>query len=135
MPCGSRQVPPRQLGWKIGQGLGRDAATAVPYSGYWITLGSVFQVGERYGSHILRNGGTMWRLRIWTGQGQYYTTWSPCGRLSQPGVRCYTAEMAEGLCQGKTLAHREGSRTVEEYTYGITRRGIITHGHLAQHKG
>ncbi len=47
----------------------------------------------------------------------------------------YTAETAEGLCQGKTRAHREGSRTVEEYTCGITQRGITTHGHLAQHKG
>ncbi len=47
----------------------------------------------------------------------------------------YTAETAEGLCQGKTRAHREGSRTVEEYTCGITPRGITTHGHLAQHKG
>ncbi len=27
------------------------------------------------------------------------------------------------------------SRTVEEYTCGITQRGITTHGHLAQHKG
>ncbi len=47
----------------------------------------------------------------------------------------YTAETAEGLCQEKTRAHREGSRTVEEYTCGITQRGITTHGHLAQHKG
>ncbi len=51
------------------------------------------------------------------------------------GWDSYTAERAEGLCQGKTRAHREGSRTVEEYTCGITRRGITTHGHLAQHKG
>ncbi len=47
----------------------------------------------------------------------------------------YTAETAEGLCQGKIRAHREGSRTVEEYTCGITQRGITTHRHLAQHKG
>ncbi len=47
------------------------------------------------------------------------------------GWDSYTAERAEGLCQGKTRAHREGSRTVEEYTCGITRRVITTHGHLA----
>ncbi len=28
-----------------------------------------------------------------------------------------------------------GKRTVEEYTCGVTRRGITTNGHLAQHKG
>ncbi len=43
--------------------------------------------------------------------------------------------MAKGLWQGKTQADREGSRTVEECTCGITRCGITTHGHLAQHKG
>ncbi len=37
--------------------------------------------------------------------------------------------------EGKTQAHREGSRTVEEYTCGITQTGITTHGNLAQHKG
>ncbi len=42
------------------------------------------------------------------------------------GCDNYTAETAEGLCQGKTRAHREGSRTVEEYTCGITQRGITT---------
>ncbi len=36
-------------------------------------------------------------------------------------------EKTDGLCQGKTWAHREGSRTVEEYTCGITQRGITTH--------
>ncbi len=50
------------------------------------------------------------------------------------GWDSYTAEWAEGFCQGKTRAHRGGSRTVEEYTCGITGRGITTHGHLAQHK-
>ncbi len=50
-------------------------------------------------------------------------------------ARLGTAERAEGFCQGKTRAHRGGSRTVEEYTCGITGRGITTHGHLAQHKG
>ncbi len=47
----------------------------------------------------------------------------------------YTTEMAEGLCQWKTRAHREGSRTAEENTCGFTWRGITTHGHLDQHKG
>ncbi len=46
----------------------------------------------------------------------------------------YTAERAEGLCQGKTRAHCKGSHTMKEYTCGITQRGITTHGHLAQHK-
>ncbi len=42
--------------------------TAVPYSGYGQHWESVLQVGERYGSHILRKGGTMWRRHMdWPG--------------------------------------------------------------------
>ncbi len=66
----------------------------------FITLGKRTQVGEHYGSHILHIGGIMWKLHIWTGQGQYYI-WSPCSRLSQPGVRCYTAETAGRPLPGK----------------------------------
>ncbi len=36
---------------------------------------------------------------------------------------------------GKTRVYREGNLTVEEYTYGITRRGIRPYGHLAQYRG
>ncbi len=36
-----RQVPPHQLGWKIGQGLGRDVSHCCSVQWVWITLGSV----------------------------------------------------------------------------------------------
>ncbi len=36
---------------------------------------------------------------------------------------------------GKTRVYHEGNLTVEEYTYGITRRGIRPYGHLAQYRG
>ncbi len=36
---------------------------------------------------------------------------------------------------GKTRVYREGNLTMEEYTYGITRRGIRPYGHLAQYRG
>ncbi len=36
---------------------------------------------------------------------------------------------------GKTRVYCEGNLTVEEYTYGITRRGIRPYGHLAQYRG
>ncbi len=39
------------------------------------------------------------------------------------------------LCQEKTRVYREGNLTVEEYTYGITRRGIRPYGLLAQYRG
>ncbi len=92
-----------------------------------VTLASGAYLNQaRSGSHILHKGGTLWKWHIWTDQWQYYI-WTASLEWDQ----C----TAEGFCQGKTQAHHEGSHTVEEYTCGITRRGIATHGHLAQHKG
>ncbi len=39
VPCGSRQVPPHQLGRKIGQDLGRDDRHCCSVQWVWITLG------------------------------------------------------------------------------------------------
>ncbi len=40
------------------------------------------------------------------------------------------------LCHREELKnYREGNLTMEEYTYGITRRGIRPYGHLAQYRG
>ncbi len=96
--------------------------------------GKVYLSQACYGSQILHKGGTMWKLHIWTDQGQYYIgcLW---GRLNQPGVRLIHSRDGRWFYQGKTWAHHEGSHTVEEYTCRIIQRGITTHGHLAQHKG
>ncbi len=45
------------------------------------------------------------------------------------------AEPDRSSVTGKTRVYHEGNLTVEEYTYGITRRGIRPYGHLAQYRG
>ncbi len=63
------------------------------------------------------------------------TSWTP----SQPcGMQMLTSEILlrsraasrtwQKLCQEKTRVYREGNLTVEEYIYGITRRGIRPYG-------
>ncbi len=46
---------------------------------------------------------------------------------------------ASRTCQSsakeKTQVYHEGNLIVEEYTHGITRRGIRPYGHLAQYRG
>ncbi len=51
------------------------------------------------------------------------------------GRRCCPQNLTESSVKEKTWVYREGNLTVEEYTYGITRRGIRPYGHLAQYRG
>ncbi len=82
-------------------------------------------------------GGNMWRH--WYGLAQAWGSTTNDWTLGQILPR----SREEG-CQkkpdrisvtGKTRVYREGNLTVEEYTYGITRRGIRPYGHLAQFRG
>ncbi len=57
------------------------------------------------------------------------------GRLSQPGVRYYTAETAEGLCQGRHGLTVRGAVPWKNTHVGSPKGEFTTHGHLAQHKG
>ncbi len=43
--------------------------------------------------------------------------------------------LTESSVKGKTRVYREGNLTVEEYTYGITRRESKPYGHLAEYRG
>ncbi len=43
--------------------------------------------------------------------------------------------LTESSVKEKTRVYHEGNLTMEEYTYGITRRGIRPYGHLAQYRG
>ncbi len=45
------------------------------------------------------------------------------------------AEPDRSSVKEKTRVYRKGNLAVEEYTYGITRRGIRLYGHLAQYRG
>ncbi len=72
---------------------------------------------------------------IWTGPGlgQYYIRlW---GRSYLGVGRRASSRTWQKLCQEKTQVYSEGNLTIEEYTYGITRRGIRPYGHLAQYRG
>ncbi len=43
--------------------------------------------------------------------------------------------LTESSVKGKTRVYREGNLTVDEYTYGITRRESKPYGHLAEYRG
>ncbi len=119
-PSSALQKPPHQLRWKIGQGLGRDDRHCCSIQWVWITL------RKRTTSRgTLRRPHPSWRryhVKI------THMDWSRAVlhmEVSEVvsaslGWDNYTAEIAESICQGKTRAHCEGSRTVEEYTCGIT---------------
>ncbi len=51
------------------------------------------------------------------------------------GRRCCQQNQTESSVKEKTRVYHEGNLTVEEYTYGITQRGIRPYGHLAQYRG
>ncbi len=51
------------------------------------------------------------------------------------GRRCCQQNQTESSVKEKTQVYHEGNLTVEEYTYGITQRGIRPYGHLAQYRG
>ncbi len=104
--CRSRQVPPHQLGWKIGQGLGRDNRTAVPPVGR-ITLGKrTPSRGKRYGatSRIRRYHVEITRMDWPRAVPHTGVSEVDPARL---GWDSYTAEKAEVL-PGKTRAHQGG---------------------------
>ncbi len=74
---------------------------------------------------------------IWTdpGLGQYYIyDWT----LGQILTRCREESCQQSLTESsvkwKTRVYREGNLTMEEYTCGITQRGIRPYGHLAQYR-
>ncbi len=51
------------------------------------------------------------------------------------GRRCCQQNQTESSVKEKTRVYHEGNLTVEEYTYGITQRGIRPYGHQAQYRG
>ncbi len=51
------------------------------------------------------------------------------------GTRCCQQNLTESSVKEKTWVYHEGNLIVEEYTYGITRRGIRPYGHLAHYRG
>ncbi len=79
----------------------------------------------------------MWRY--WYGLTQAWGSTTYNWALGQILPRCreevLPAEPNRELCQEKTQVYHEGNLTVEEYTYGITQRGIRPYGHLAQYRG
>ncbi len=86
VPCGSRQVPLHQLGWKIGQGLGRDESHCCSIQWVWITLGKCTQVGNatEVTSCIKEVPCGDYTYGLAKGSTTYGSLWD---RLSQPGVR------------------------------------------------
>ncbi len=81
--------------------------------------------------------GNMWRY--WYGLTQAWGSTTYDWALGQILPRCreevLPAEPDRELCQEKTQVYHEGKLNVEEYTYGITQRGIRPYGHLAQYRG
>lgn len=51
--------------------------------------------------------------------------------LDRDGIYTSTEMVRVELAQGKTLACQQGNRTIEEYTYVITKRESQHMGHLA----
>ncbi len=70
---------------------------------------------------------------IWTDPGLGNTTYSWV--LGQILPRCRDEVLTESSVKEKTRVYHEGNLTMEEYTYGINRRGIRPYGHLAQYRG
>ncbi len=82
-------------------------------------------------------GGNMWRHWYWMTQAWGSTTYDWI--LGQILPRCREEGCQQNLTESsvkeKTQVYHEGNLTVEEYTYGITRRRIRPYGHLAQYRG
>ncbi len=76
----------------------------------------------------------MWRLHVWTGQGQYLHTGVSEVDPARLGWDSYTAEKAEGSAREDT-GSPWGGAVPWKNTHVGSPRGITTHGHLAQHKG
>ncbi len=82
-------------------------------------------------------GGTMWRY--WYGLTQAWGSTTYDWTLGQILPRSREEGCQQGLTEssvkGKTRIYHEGNLTVEEYTYGITRRESKPYGHLAEYRG
>ncbi len=84
-----------------------------------------------------QKGGTMWRH--WYGLTQAWGSTTYDWTLGQILPRSREEGCQQGLTEssvkGKTRVYREGNLTVDEYTYGITRRESEPYGHLAEYRG
>ncbi len=85
-------------------------------------------------------GGNMWRH--WYGLTQAWGSTTCDWTLGQILPRCREEgcqqDLTESSVKEKTQVYQvyhEGNLTVEEYKYGITRRGIRPYGHLAHYRG
>ncbi len=98
--CRSRQVPPHQLGRKIGQGLGRDDSHCCSVQWVWITLGKRTPSRKCCGSHILRKEVPCgdYTYGLVKGSATYGSLW---GRLNQPGVRSLHSRVGRRSRPGK----------------------------------
>ncbi len=82
-------------------------------------------------------GGNMWRH--WYGLTHALGSTTYDWILGQILPRCREEGCQQNLTENsvkeKTRVYHEGNLTMEEYTYGITRRGIRPYGHRAQYRG
>ncbi len=70
---------------------------------------------------------------IWTDPGLgFWILGQILSRCREEGCQ---QNLTESSVKEKTQVYHEENLTVEEYTYGITRRGIRPYGHLAQYTG